>query len=180
MTGLNYGIEYKRIMENSKIINGQIYYSEKVKCNIQEFFHVRFNMYKDVYNHRTVRGIEFMVKDYLQIHKVNEFIDDETISVDDYFNTFLKMDDNIIYKSRILIGIFSDPRDQKANMIINRINTRDIYKSIGEVIVSKNIEIKKQETDKIIIDVVNINYHSKEEFNYYSERIVIDNWNSNK
>ena len=50
MTGLNFGIEYKRIMENSKIINGQILYSEKVKGNIEEFFHVRFNMYKDVYD----------------------------------------------------------------------------------------------------------------------------------
>ena len=134
MTGLNFGIEYKRIMENSKIINGQILYSEKVKGNIEEFFHVRFNMYKDVYNHRTVRGIEFMIKDYLQIYKVNEFISDSSINVEDCFNTFLKMDDNIIYKSRLLIDTFDDQRDQKANMIINRINTRNIYKSIRKII----------------------------------------------
>ena len=38
----------------------------------------------------------------------------------------------------------------------------------------------KQETDKIIIDVVNINYHSKEKCNYYSERTIIDKWNNNK
>tara|TARA_A100001037_G_scaffold306625_1_gene353422 strand:+ start:2721 stop:3968 length:1248 start_codon:yes stop_codon:yes gene_type:complete len=180
MTGLNFGIEYKRIMENSKIINGQILYSEKVKGNIEEFFHVRFNMYKDVYNHRTVRGIEFMIKDYLQIYKVNEFISDSSINVEDCFNTFLKMDDNIIYKSRLLIETFDDQRDQKANMIINRINTRNIYKSIGEIIVPNTFEIQKQETDKIIIDVVNINYHSKEKCNYYSERTIIDKWNNNK
>ena len=171
MTGLNFGIEYKRIMENSKIINGQILYSEKVKGNIEEFFHVRFNMYKDVYNHRTVRGIEFMIKDYLQIRKVNELIDD-----DKCFDLFLTMDDNIIYQSRMV----NCSDDEKANMIINRINTRNIYKSIGEIIVPNTFEIQKQETDKIIIDVVNINYHSKEKCNYYSERKIIDKWKSNQ
>ena len=35
MTGLNYGIEYERIMQNSKIENGEIMYSEIVKTNIQ-------------------------------------------------------------------------------------------------------------------------------------------------
>lgn len=178
MTGLNFGIEYKRIMENSKIINGQILYSEKVKGNIQEFFHVRFNMYKDVYNHRTVRGIEFMIKDYLQIHKVNEFISDESIDVDECFDLFLAMDDNIIYRSRMFAE--TETEDIKANMIINRINTRDIYKSIGEIIVPNYFEIKKQETDKIIIDVVNINYHTNEVCKYYSERTIINKWNSNK
>ena len=178
MTGLNFGIEYKRIMENSKIINGQILYSEKVKGNIQEFFHVRFNMYKDVYNHRTVRGIEFMIKDYLQIHKVNEFISDESIDVDGCFDLFLAMDDNIIYRSRMFAE--TETEDIKANMIINRINTRDIYKSIGEIIVPNYFEIKKQETDKIIIDVVNINYHTNEVCKYYSERTIINKWNSNK
>jgi deoxynucleoside triphosphate triphosphohydrolase SAMHD1 len=178
MTGLNFGIEYKRIIENSKIINGQILYSEKVKGNIQEFFHVRFNMYKDVYNHRTVRGIEFMIKDYLQIHKVNEFISDESIDVDGCFDLFLAMDDNIIYRSRMFAE--TETEDIKANMIINRINTRDIYKSIGEIIVPNYFEIKKQETDKIIIDVVNINYHTNEVCKYYSERTIINKWNSNK
>ena len=183
MTGLNFGIEYKRIMENSKIINGQILYSEKVKGNIEEFFHVRFNMYKDVYNHRTVRGIEFMIKDYLQIHKVNEFISNGSIDGDECFDLFLAMDDNIIYRSNGERP-FTSPReecpDSKANMIINRINTRDIYKSVGEIIVPNTFEIEKLETDKIIIDVVNINYHSKEKCNYYSERKIIDKWKSNQ
>ena len=38
MTGLNYGIEYERIMNHSRIENNEIIYSEKVKTNIEEFF----------------------------------------------------------------------------------------------------------------------------------------------
>ena len=41
----------------------------KVKTNIEDFFRIRFIMYKDVYNHHTVRGIEFMMKDYIEIYK---------------------------------------------------------------------------------------------------------------
>ena len=66
MTGLNYGIEYERIMNHSSIENNEIIYSEKVKTNIEEFFRIRFIMYKEVYNHRTVRGIEFMMKDFIK------------------------------------------------------------------------------------------------------------------
>ena len=73
MTGLNYGIEYERIMLNSEIVNEEIVYSEKVKTNIEDFFRIRFIMYKDVYNHHTVRGIEFMMKDYIKIY-INDVI----------------------------------------------------------------------------------------------------------
>ena len=66
MTGLNYGIEYDRIMKNSSIVDGEIVYSEKVKTSIEEFFHIRFIMYKEVYNHHTVRSIEYMMKDYIK------------------------------------------------------------------------------------------------------------------
>ena len=38
MTGLNYGIEYSRIIKHSKIIDDKIMFSEKVKTNIEEFF----------------------------------------------------------------------------------------------------------------------------------------------
>ena len=45
MTGLNYGIEFQRIMDYSKIIDGKVKYSDKVKTNIEDFcFHIRFIM----------------------------------------------------------------------------------------------------------------------------------------
>ena len=63
---LNYGIEYERIMNHSKIVDGEIVYSEKVKTSIDEFFRIRFIMYKEVYNHHTVRAIEYMMKDFIK------------------------------------------------------------------------------------------------------------------
>ena len=40
-------------------------YSEKVKTHIEDFFRTRFIMYKEVYNHRTVRSIEYMMKEFI-------------------------------------------------------------------------------------------------------------------
>ena len=81
MIGLNYGIEYERIINHSRIEKSEIVYSEKVKTNIEEFFRIRFIMYKDVYNHRTVRGIEFMMKDFIKlfskIYSMNTIIEED-------------------------------------------------------------------------------------------------------
>ena len=58
-------------MKHSKIVNNEIIYSSKVKLNIDDFFRTRFIMYKEVYNHRTVRSIEYMIKEFL---KESEYI----------------------------------------------------------------------------------------------------------
>ena len=65
MTGLNYGIEYNRIIDNSRIIDGNILFSNKVQTNIEDFFRIRFIMYREVYNHRTVRCLEYMMKEFI-------------------------------------------------------------------------------------------------------------------
>ena len=43
----------------------EIIYSDKVRLNIEDYFNTRFIMYKEVYNHNTVRAIEHMVKECL-------------------------------------------------------------------------------------------------------------------
>ena len=94
MTGLNYGIEYERIMNHSKIENHEIIYSEKVKTNIDEFFRIRLIMYKEVYNHRTVRGIEFMMKDFIKLY--NKCYSIDKIINEDNWKLFIQLNDSMI------------------------------------------------------------------------------------
>ena len=53
------------IMKKSKIMNNEIVFSDKIKTHIDEFYRIRFIMYKEIYNHKTVRIIEYMLKEYL-------------------------------------------------------------------------------------------------------------------
>ena len=171
MTGLNYGIEYERIMNHSRIENNEIIYSEKVKTNIDEFFRIRFIMYKEVYNHRTVRGIEFMMKDFIKIFSGLHSIDD--VIQKDQWDKFIQLNDSIIYQHNLNQGLQSD--EVKMNEIIHNIITRSIYKSVGEILLITDTDIDfDHDEKKVIIDKVIISYNDYEKCNYYQEKNIIN------
>ena len=170
MTGLNYGIEYERIMNHSFIINNEIVFSEKVKTNINDFFRIRYIMYKEVYNHRTVRGIEFMMKDFIKIYS-NVFNLEEIISKGQW-DKFIQLNDSIIYS---YINNEDKEKSEQMKDIISNIMSRNIYKSVGEIISKekfiKNISYQKE---KIIIDQIIINLNDYEDCNYYQKKNIIN------
>ncbi len=168
MTGLNYGIEYERIMQHSRIENGEIIYSEKVKTNVEEFFRIRFIMYKEVYNHRTVRGIEFMMKDFIklfsEVYSINEIIQN------DNWEKFHQLNDSLIY----FYGTPSEKENEMKN-IIHKIMTRNIYKSYGEIVSKTNIHTTiDYDKEKVIIDKITIQSDSYENCKYYQEKNIIN------
>ena len=169
MTGLNYGIEYERIMHHSKIEEGEIIYSEKVKTNIEEFFRIRFIMYKEVYNHRTVRGIEFMMKDFIRFF--NELYSISNIIQNDDWIKFNQLNDSIIYLHNFHTNL--NEKECKMKEIIHNIMARNIYKSIGEIITKEDINPTIDTTnDNIIIDKIVINYNDYETCKYYQEKNI--------
>ena len=169
MTGLNYGIEYERIMNHSRIENNEIIYSEKVKTNIEEFFRIRYIMYKEVYNHRTVRGIEFMMKDFIRtfskLYSMNDTIQN------DKWDLFIKLNDSMIHTYNL---------NDELKKIIHSIMTRNIYKSVGEILSTENIPHIDYDKDKIIIDQIIIHYSDHETCKYYQEKNIINRINNHK
>jgi len=161
MTGLNYGIEFQRIMNYSKIIDGKVQYSDKVKTNIEDFFHIRFIMYREVYNHRKVRSLEHMMKVYLKM--VEDRINIKGIVNSDDIDKFIELDDTIIN----LKGV-----SDSASQLVLRMKTRRIYKIVGEV------ELKDFETsfmkdtfvdhEKVVKDIINIRYYGVLPCEYFS------------
>lgn len=188
MTGLNYGIEYERIMNNTFIKDGELIYSEKVKTSIEEFFRIRFIMHKEVYNHRTVRSIEYMMKEF--ITRLGYEIDLSQIIDENQWDKFIQLTDSIIniIPHRWLLRQDREawpPRAQASawggggrwdniQMIIKNIKIRNIYKCIGELITNYRPEIKEETTDNVIIDIVKLSYYGKEECPYIKERNAID------
>jgi len=175
MTGLNYGIEYERIMLNSEIVDGEIIYSEKVKTNIEDFFRIRFIMYKNVYNHHTVRGIEFMMKDYIKIY-INEVVGE--LSFDDDYSEFLQLNDSII--DIVSHWDIWNPKNYDENdkdikqmkKIINNIRKREIYKCVGDIIADSKIEFDNYDEDNIIIDTIKLSFYGKEKCKYIKHRSI--------
>ena len=224
MTGLNYGIEYERIMNHSKIVDGEIVYSEKVKTSIDEFFRIRFIMYKEVYNHHTVRAIEYMMKDFIKgmdkIIGIKDMIENEewesfiqlNDSITDQIYFYKKLRDEIsdqtdgcvLFNHLDLFGewdydwgylsdeerdkISTEDYEDRCEMgyknkaieidglinLIHKIKTRQIYKSIGEIISDSKIELDGYNKEHIIVDSVKLSYNGKVKCKYIQHRETVN------
>jgi len=173
MIGLHYGIEFERIMNHSRIESNEIIYSDKVKLNIEDYFRTRFTMYKEVYNHNTVRGIEYMIKELLSMSQDIIPIY-ETVLHDDW-DTFIMLNDSIID----ILQFMSLGSDNNIPKIIDRLNRRNIYKCVGEIVSGEELQISSEEEpesdlspDNIIIDNINISYYGNIECKYYQEKNI--------
>ena len=174
MTGLNYGIEYERIMNHSFIQNNEIVFSEKVQTSIEEFFRIRFIMYKEVYNHHTVRGIEYMMKDYLKL--LDSYINFSDIINKDKWNQFMILNDSIIDKIPFIEKMNGETSWLHASMkeIIKNIKTRNIYKSVGEIITDSKIKQNEYNNDHLIIDTIKISFYGIEKCKFVQLRKSIN------
>lgn len=156
MIGLNYGIEYERIMKGSVIRDNNIVFYEKVRTPVEDFYRVRYNLYKDVYNHSAVRAIEYMIKEILSLCDT-EFKLKEIINNKDW-NEFMKINDSIIN----YISFINSNNDNiiKAKQIINNIHSRKLYKLLGEIQTHIKIKIDPIYESNYIIDYCNISYYN--------------------
>ena len=172
MTGLNYGVEYERIMNNSIIHNSEIYFSNKAQVPIEDFLRIRFILHTEIYNHQTVRSIEYMIKEIFEI------IEPE-LNIKDNINTN-NWEEFILYTDNLLdtINIYDTSINiQNAKKILNDIKTRNIYKLIGEIIHNKDFKIDVQLND-IIIDHSKVKYYSEEKPKYISDKNTFKTFNN--
>lgn len=63
--GMKSSYDSSRLMNNSRVINGEICFHAKEAYNLYEIFHTRYSLHKMVYQHRVNKCIEFMVSDAL-------------------------------------------------------------------------------------------------------------------
>ena len=161
MIGLNYGIEYERIMNKSKIVDGEIYYSEKTKTHIEDFFRTRFIMYKEVYNHHAVRGIEYMMKEFIK--GVEPIFGIRDIVLSDNWGRFIELTDSLV---DLIYFIPTNNEIKELINILHRIKVRDTYKSVG-YLVKNNYYMIHQESSNIIVDSVRVKYYGQEKCKYY-------------
>lgn len=118
-------INYKRIIKHATIIDNKIAYNKKILNATNLVFNRRFELFKQVYLHKTCMAIEFMVSEALvKANPVYRF--DEVIrKPEEYIR--LMHDDllQVIKKSK------KSELQDSANLL-KRIELRDLYKCAGE------------------------------------------------
>lgn len=122
-----------RLIENSRIIGGDICFMSKEAFNIYELFHSRFSLHKRVYQHRICHAVEYMIGDVLTAidpyMKISEWANDVEryhLLTDSLFGT-IKQDRDI--------------RSDEARDILERLDRRQLYPMICEFIVdSENLQ----------------------------------------
>jgi len=165
MIGLNYGIEWRRIMKGSKLQNNQIIYSDKVKIPIEDFFRTRYILYKEIYHHRAVRSIEHMIKDIL--HSVDDIFQiTKCIHTQDW-KRFITLNDSVIDAIALL---------KLDNAIVDRIKKRQLYTLTQSYVFQTRSELEEWKEHNItdsIVDESVITYYESEVPVYFMGRFTV-------
>ncbi len=118
--------DYKSLIKESRIINNTICFPEKLAMKVYELFLARYKLYKNIYHHKVQQGIELMLCDIFEIaneeYNFLECIKD--------MNKYMMLTDNILRD----IEISKSKKLIKAQELIKRIKTRDIYRYVGEIL----------------------------------------------
>lgn len=165
--GLKYSIDIYRLIDDMKLIDNKICFPEKIHYEIISLFKTRYRLHKQIYNHKSVISIQYMMNDimlllddiigiYDSIFDVERFTD----LTDDYLITFVK----ILYKDR---GKYDDEKrlriDQAYNLL-QRIYSRNLYKlissSVSKVLINLDLMLSNMDKTKMFCCVSKIGFVS--------------------
>lgn len=145
--------DYDRLLIHARVIHGHICYPEKEVYNVYELFRTRYSMHRQVYMHKVVKAVEFMMIDLFE-------------AVDELFSLSLSShnpDQYLQYTDSIIdiIEYLCKP-ESRARKLLQRIHTRNLYKCIEEEMYSeetwnsRNVIIN--DNPQLRVQVVKLNY----------------------
>lgn len=112
------------LLNHARIINNEICFRERDAFSIYELFNTRYRLFKEFYLHRVSKGIDLMIKDIFSLS--NSFYNFKESLYD--VEQFIRLKDcilnQILYSEKVQLT--------KAKELVKRINTRDLYKFVGE------------------------------------------------
>jgi len=160
--GISMGIDVDRIIEMARVLPGEqtICFPEKCIDMIFGVFHARMSMHNAVYQHKTVKAVEFMIRDIL--HLANDFLlfksskTGQMMRMSDAINdmtVYQQLTDSILY----LIERSFDPNLKPAQDLIKRLYSRDLYKFCFTMTVEN---FPTQMPDHIIVEHMTV-HHGK-------------------
>ncbi|ELR12429.1 HD domain containing protein [Acanthamoeba castellanii str. Neff] len=126
---------YKSVIEASRIENGEICYAAKYAPCLHQLVRHRFNMYAMVYTCWTTRAVELMVQHAIYLAEDGLHLIECARNRD--VDAFLSYTDGIIPEIK---RRRNEDEFKHAAIILDRIDTRDLYKFVGVIIKPNNYE----------------------------------------
>ncbi|KAF8921175.1 hypothetical protein CPB85DRAFT_309981 [Mucidula mucida] len=124
MIGEPIKINLHRLLNSARVINEEICYDIKDVNNIYELYGTRFRLFKQIYNHKTAKAIEYMIVDALLA--AEPYLHISSMVFDPKQFSFLS--DEIM--SRIEWDSETNENLAPARAIFDRIRNRDLYKCV--------------------------------------------------
>ncbi|KAJ3405106.1 hypothetical protein CcCBS67573_g01082 [Chytriomyces confervae] len=118
--GMKCGFDYQRSMQFTRVVDNQICWNKNEALNLNELFHTRYNLFKQVYCHKVGKTVELMLTDVLCL-------------ADEHLGISAAIDDNEQYTyltDAILREIERSkaPELKDARALMKRIRLRDLYR----------------------------------------------------
>lgn len=139
--------DLSRIISHIQVINKNICFPEKISYDIYKIFRSRYDLHKQFYTHKTTICIEYMLRDIMYnldpILKISNTIKNNQI------DKFIELTDSTILNTAQILKEYPQiyqlykKQIDSIQKIINKINTRDIYKCVYS---------ESFQTDEIITD----------------------------
>jgi HD superfamily phosphohydrolase len=127
-TGLSLSIDYSRMISQARVIDDKICYPKQILKEIYNLFFVRYQLYKQLYTHKAVNGVDLLIRDCLKEmdkeYKISEWILEP--------EKYIYLTDDIIFN-------FNNPESVKK--LTKKLEERNFYKLIEEIKIDINDEI---------------------------------------
>lgn len=173
--GMKSSFDSGRLTSLCRVVENEICFPQKEIHNVYELFHMRHRLFKEVYSHKTSGAIDYMICDAL--YNANTVYNFTEIIHNNDPELFMRLTDNILYE----IEYSNNPSLTTSQKIIQRIHNRDLYKFVGQCLVSKiNNNVHTQEyqlqqftasniadyctdimTDDLIVEKIKLDYGMK-------------------
>lgn len=115
-------LSISRLISSARVIDNKICYDIKDANQIYELYYTRFSLHKRVYNHKTIKAIEYMVMDALLAAEPHL----KLANLVDKPDRYVFLTDNLLNK----IQESTEKELEPARAIIERIHTRDLYRLV--------------------------------------------------
>lgn len=162
-------VDYERIFKTSRIINNNLCFNIKNDFNILSLFQTRYKLFKQVYRHEKIIGIDLMIKDMMVLSNEYFKFTEAIFNPEEY----IKLDDHIIQKIEKFSKYETRPNLIEASDLLKRLKRRDIYKYIGEIIFPNESNVDENNSNghmnnfSIKIEDI-ISYNNPKDENYVS------------
>lgn len=181
-------IEPSRLINYIRIINNNIVYPEQSIDDIYNLFQTRFRLHKQVYCHKAVIAVQFIIVELLQLL-------DDILNISDSIdnmNEFCKLTDEYILESVNIIDKFKSNLSDKqlinlnnAKLLMEKLENRNLYAVILSITTKTQIDISKYvellpDKENILVFQHKIGFVSGNKSNPFDSIYVYKTKNSSK